>query len=260
MQSGSVLSPWAMATDAVSYSRRLAKKLGCPDDYGKNSVIVDCLRQKAAKELVSVNFKVPNHLTSLGPTVDGIVIPSDPSTLMAEYNSLYGNYDLMFGVTKVEYYRFTKNDERNGIDTQRRDKILRTLVRNLFTFHLQEIYLTVSNEYTDWTQSTVEASSIFQSVTDLLSDSTVVAPSVKAGQLHSRLQRNTYFYTFLYATEQGNYPANIGCVQGEDLAYVFGAPLVSGMQLGFFTSSYNKAEVMLSETVMNFWANFAKHG
>ncbi|RWS14970.1 neuroligin-4: X-linked-like protein, partial [Dinothrombium tinctorium] len=260
MQSGSVLSPWAMATDAVGYSRRLARKLGCPDDYGKNSVIVDCLRQKSARELVTVNFKVANHLTSLGPTVDGIVIPNDPSTLMAEYNSFYGNYELLFGVTKVEFYQFTRDDERNGIDSQRRDKILRTLVRNLFSFHLQEIYLTVANEYTDWTQSTIDSSSIFQMIIDLLSDSTVVAPSVKAGQMHSRLQRNTYFYTFLYASEHGNYPANIGCVEGEDLPYLFGAPLVPGMQLGFFVSSYNKAEVALSETVMNLWANFARYG
>lgn len=43
-------------------------------------------------------------------------------------------------------------EEKYGIEVERRDRILRTLVRNLFTYHQQEILLTVLNEYTDWTR------------------------------------------------------------------------------------------------------------
>lgn len=39
------------------------------------------------------------------------------------------------------------------MDVDRRERVLRTLVRNLFSFHQQEIYLTVLNEYTDWSAS-----------------------------------------------------------------------------------------------------------
>lgn len=74
MQSGSALSPWAIATEAVVYSRQLAIKVGCyNENKTKNSAVVSCLRQKPVEELISVNFKVPAHLISFGPTIDGIV-------------------------------------------------------------------------------------------------------------------------------------------------------------------------------------------
>lgn len=138
MQSGSALSPWALATEPVTNSRKLANSLGCPNDPEKNSLMVECLRQRSVEEIISVNLKVPTHLTAFGPVVDGHLIPNDPAQLMGDPNSHYGKYDLLFGVTKIESYnQFTMADERHGIDPQRRDRLLRTLVRNLFSFHLQ---------------------------------------------------------------------------------------------------------------------------
>lgn len=67
----------------------------------------------------------------------------------------------------------------------------------------------------------------------------------------------------------------LGCVQGEDLQYVFGVPLVfSGSdftrgdqteegeypKLGFFTGNYTRNEVQLSQIVMGYWANFIMTG
>ena len=49
-----------------------------------------------------------------------------------------------------------------------------------------------------------------------------------------------------------------GCVQGDDLPYIFGAPLVGGFN--HFTRNYTKAEVALSEAVMVYWANFVRSG
>ena len=50
------------------------------------------------------------------------------------------------------YGWMSAEEEKYGIEVERRDRILRTLVRNLFTYHQQEILLTVLNEYTDWTR------------------------------------------------------------------------------------------------------------
>ncbi|RWS06725.1 Neuroligin-4: X-linked-like protein, partial [Dinothrombium tinctorium] len=261
MQSGSALSPWAMASDSIKYSKQLAKSIGCPDVWERNSPIVDCLRSKTVKELQAVDFRVATHLTGFGPTVDGVVVPNDPTLLMADSGSLYGNYDLLLGVTKVESYRqFTSYDERHGIDPSRRDRILRTLVRNLFTFHLQEIYLTIGNEYTDWSRSALHPSTIFDSLVDAIGDATIVGPLIRAALFHSRRKRNTFLYAFLYATEEGDYPSKLGCIHGEDLLYVLGAPLVNGMQLGFFSKTFTRQESSLSEAVMNYWSNFVKHG
>ena len=138
------MSPNAMASDAVDYSRKLASKVGCPDDPDKHAIMVDCLRTKSTSELVSADVASPRFLSSLGPTIDGIVIPSHPSSMMeaaasstSPSSNYFGNYDLLIGIPRVGYYDFTMLDERHGIESFRRDKILRTLVRNLFTFHLQ---------------------------------------------------------------------------------------------------------------------------
>jgi len=144
MSAGSALTPWAMASDALDYSRKLANKVGCPDDPDKHAIMVDCLRTKQASELVSADVATPRFLSSLGPTIDGIVIPADPSSLMESFaasssssSNFFGSYDLLLGIPRVGYYDFTMLDERHGIESFRRDKILRTLVRNLFTYHLQ---------------------------------------------------------------------------------------------------------------------------
>ena len=47
-------------------------------------------------------------------------------------------------------------------------------------------------------------------------------------------------------------------MHGEELAYVFGAPLVSS--LSYFGHNYTKAEVALSEAVIAYWSNFARSG
>lgn len=137
MQSGSALSPFAIANDVIKYSYILAQKLNCPSE-NTSAILIQCLREKSIKEILSVDFEVPSFLTAFGPTVDGIVIPSDPFTIMLNRTSLFSKYDLLFGATKTDsYHHFNNFDEKGGITFERKEKILRTLVRNLFTFHLQ---------------------------------------------------------------------------------------------------------------------------
>ena len=50
----------------------------------------------------------------------------------------------------------------------------------------------------------------------------------------------------------------LGCVHGEELAYIFGAPLVP--LSSHFGRNYTKAEAALSETVIAYWSNFARSG
>ena len=150
LMSGSALSPWAIARDADSYSRLLAKSLACP--LYDNSLLVECLRSKSMEELLAVDLKAPDHLTAFGPIVDGIVIPSEPRTLISPDAQPHSAspagapsvppYDVLFGVTRSEApLIFSAQEERQGIDVLRRDKILRTLVRNLFDYHQQVICL-----------------------------------------------------------------------------------------------------------------------
>ncbi|KAA0201352.1 Carboyxlesterase 4-like protein [Hyalella azteca] len=133
---------------------------------------------------------------------------------------------------------------------------------------------------------------------EILSDAQIVAPVVNMGDLHSNLNPKSYFYVFDHQTENGDYPvvskscrwlrirllynahcacssqhlllavtvcsqytllaAHTGTVHGEELAYVFGAPLVGGFS--HFPLNYSTDEVYLSELVMKLWTNFAKTG
>lgn len=56
-----------------------------------------------------------------------------------------GRYDLLFGVVTGEaLWRFSAADIQSGFEGDRRDRIIRTYVRNAYTYHLSEIFYTVS--------------------------------------------------------------------------------------------------------------------
>ncbi|XP_028035883.1 neuroligin-1-like [Bombyx mandarina] len=168
-------------------------------------------------------------------------------------------YDLMLGVTKAEaYFAFSGDDVQYGIEADRRSKILKSFVRNTYSYHLSEILATIINEYTDWEKPVQHPINIRDETLEALSDAQVVAPMVLTADTHSALRRNSYLYVFDYQTKYGDYPQRQGCIHGEELPYIFGAPLVGG--LAHFPRNYTKAEVGLSESVMLYWGNFAKTG
>lgn len=257
MQSGSALSPWALAHDALTYGRQVCGSLNCPTTNTEQ--MLDCMRQRPLADIMKVQVMVPEHLSAFGPTVDGIVVPVDPLIPMSEKESLFGQYDLMFGVTRAEnFYHLSSNEEKLGIDADKRDRIVRTLVRNLFNYHMQEIFLTIVNEYTDWTRPVQHPVSILDATLEALGDGLTVAPLIRTGSYHSKTKSKTYMYVFGYQTENGDYPQRHGAIHGEDLAYLFGAPLVAA--LSHFPRNYTRGETSLSEAVMSYWINFAKSG
>lgn len=64
LSSGSVLSPWALASNALDYTKKLAALLNCPNEAHRNALMLYCLRQKSASELLAVSLDVPSHLVS----------------------------------------------------------------------------------------------------------------------------------------------------------------------------------------------------
>lgn len=151
LMSGSALSPWALARDAHAHARHVARALDCP--VAEEEGLVECLRLRPVGDLLRVPLSVPDHLSAFGPTVDGIVLRAEPLELTESLASSGRRLELMMGVSRFESYFFVSaSEEKYGIEADRRDRLLRTLVRNLFSFHQQEIFLTIVNEYTDWTK------------------------------------------------------------------------------------------------------------
>lgn len=81
---------------------------------------------------------------------------------------------------------------------------------------------------------------------------------MRAAKLHAKLAKNSFVYLFGYMTEHGDYPNRVGAVHGEDLAYLFGAPLMS--LVSHFKSNFSKNEQALSEAFISYWSNFARVG
>lgn len=127
-----------------------------PEDLAKDhEVIVDCLRDATIEELLSIDISPPNFLTAFGPSVDGVVIKTDfakdfltihsssdfpsfgPLNNMNQNNfhikrsdsgrRLFQNkYDLLFGVVTCEaLWKFSAHDVQNGIEPEKRDRMLR---------------------------------------------------------------------------------------------------------------------------------------
>lgn len=105
---------------------------------------------------------------------------------------------------------------QSGFEGDRRDKIIRTYVRNAYTYHLSEIFFTVVNEYTDWERTVQHPINTRDAAVAALSDAQFVAPLVQTGDLlsarTSQVQSDgsqsprTYFYVFDYQTKDGDYP------------------------------------------------------
>ncbi|XP_046416017.1 neuroligin 4 [Neodiprion pinetum] len=300
--SGSALSSWAVVEDPASYALKLARACNCsvPENLAKdNELIVDCLRDASLDELLQVDIQAPTFLSAFGPSVDGVVIKPDFQKDLLSYlgpefqgfgqklkRTEHGapitsnsKYDLLFGVTTSEaLWSFAEKDVQQGFEGEKRDRIIRTYVRNAYTYHLTEIFYTVVNEYTDWERTVQHPVNTRDACVQALSDAQFVAPLVQTGDLftlrHLKKPNNphlapvpedemepmpkTYFYVFDYQPKDGDYPQRMGSVHGDELPYVFGAPLVDGF--GHFPRNYTKAEVTLSESIILYFSNFVKAG
>ncbi|XP_022663617.1 neuroligin-1-like [Varroa destructor] len=268
LMSGSALSPWAMARDSVKYTRLIAHELNCPVD--DNRALIDCLKSRAAADIVGVGLSPPEHLSAFGPIVDGIAVPREPAQLMEEHGpmALFRNYAMLAALAGSEtHVLVSAMEDRYGMDVDRRERVLRTLVRNLFSFHQQEIYLTVLNEYTDWSASLPpHPLNILDGTLEAVSDALVVAPLIRTAQLHSKL-KGTSTYVGVFGNRHRRIREEVDLMgdsvrsptNGEDyLAYVFGAPLVN--QLGGFGSNYTPEEEAISEASIEYWTSFARDG
>lgn len=81
--SGSSFSTWSLVEDPVHYAVKVANSLNCsvPSNMMKNHQdIVKCLREKPLADLMSVEVTAPSFLTAMGPSRDGVLIPSDFGT------------------------------------------------------------------------------------------------------------------------------------------------------------------------------------
>lgn len=140
---------------------------------------------------------------------------------------------------------------QNGLNETRRDRILRTYVRNTYRYHLHEIYSTLRNEYTDWERGEQNPGAIYEGLLSLLGDGQVAAPLLRLALLHSSGGGRGYFLHFQPGEHQSQ--------RGEELPYLLGMPLLRA-DGSPHTANYTLADENLSKLLVHYLANFVRRG
>ncbi|XP_037976903.2 neuroligin-1 [Plutella xylostella] len=273
--SGSGLSSWALQREPLTIKRKVAEQTGCHGDLLEDD-LAPCLRNKPLAELLAVRLDPPRFLPGFAPFVDGTVIvnpssappPSDSSRLGAGAAAVataagheladFPHRELLFGLTTTEsYLEFNAQDMEFGFNESRRDRILRTFVRNAYYYHLNEIYSTLKNEYTDWDKPVQNPLSVRDATLEVLSDGRTAAPLIRLGYLHALRGGTTFFTHFHHLSSDKDYPQRPGSVHGEELPYYLGAPLSPQPH---FQHNFTLQDQRVAKTCVHFLANFVRYG
>ncbi|XP_007545960.1 neuroligin-2b isoform X1 [Poecilia formosa] len=255
-QSGSAISSWSVNYQPLTYTKILAKKVGCT--LGDMAELVDCLRRKSFRELVDQDIQPARYHIAFGPVVDGDVVPDDPEILMQQGEFL--NYDILLGVNQGEGLKFVDDSEgEDGISAASFDYTISNFVDNLYGYPYGKDILreTIKFMYTDWADRD-NSDMRRKTLLALFTDHQWVAPAVATAKLHAEFQSPVYFYTFHHHCQTEARPDWADAAHGDEIPYVFGIPMVGATDL--FPCNFSKNDVMLSAVVMTYWTNFAKTG
>ncbi|XP_069159252.1 LOW QUALITY PROTEIN: neuroligin-4, X-linked [Procambarus clarkii] len=263
LMSGSALSSWAAVQEPVYYAVQAARQLGCqvPDDlYRHYEALLHCLRDRTVDQILQVELETPQFLSSIGPSVDGVTIRPDwkeQHTKMGEEGRT--PVDLLLGVAATDILEvFSDAEIQHGFEADHRDRLLRTFVTNNYRYHLQEIVLAITAEYTDWARPVQHPVHIRDLTAEALHDAAFVFPvTVAANQLYTPA-RTAFLYVLDYRPDEPDPETGPDMLLNE-LLYVFGNPLGSIAPVSQ-ALNFTKTDVALSEAIITMWTNFIKSG
>ncbi|KAH8420801.1 hypothetical protein KR222_005399 [Zaprionus bogoriensis] len=262
LMSGSAMSDWAASNQSLQLTMQIAHALDCPlSDREEDDALLDCLRERRYQDILHIPTSFQQFSTSLGPIVDGHVIPNQPYKVMGHYTEHFSRYDLLFGITESEsYHTLAALALEEGLRENERDNLLRFYMQTRFDVRPDLALAATLKKYQDMYNNPIKATNLEHRdvVLDILSDARVVGPLLQTGMFHADVNRRNYMYVFGHNSATGPYANLPHSIMGEELAFIFGAPLAPA---GPFPShNYSVQEKLLSEAVMAYWTNFAKTG
>ncbi|XP_068213926.1 neuroligin-3-like [Palaemon carinicauda] len=260
LMSGSALSPWASVRDPSGHAFDVATQLDCPvpnDLFRHYENLLQCLRKRPLHDILKVQLKTSKIQVAVGPSIDGVTIKPDWKNHMRKMGKEGRTpVDLLLGMTAANLLDILSEQEvQEGFDADYREDLLRSFVVNKYRYHLQEIMLAITAEYTDWSRSLHQPMSIRDSTGQGLHDANIVSPMADlAKQLYT-----TFRSFYLHVLEEEGSDSGKENILLNELAYVFGGPMGA---LGPLASSYNftKMDVTLSKSFISIWSNFIKFG
>lgn len=149
--------------------------------------------------------------------------------------------------------------EMGPVGEEKRDSVLRTLVRNVYHYHNSEIFAVLRNEYTDWeVGARNNTDAVTHSLHEALSDGLVVSPLMELLRYHAGLGAGrTYLYHVNHPQASGPEarPAG-GGFHAEGVAFLLGLPLTADLR----PSRQLAEEVELAEQLVSYVAGFCYAG
>ena len=204
--SGSVLSPWALQRKPEDIASQVSVQMGCVGRLPlghPESDLAPCLRRKHLSDLMNFVPESPRFLSPFAPFVDNILIRNPKVVMEKDPVEQFKRSELIIVFTTSESaHELNKHELTHGFEADHKDRILRTLVRNVFSYHQQEIFSIVKNEYTDWERPIPHPIPLRDSTVEALSDCLVIAPALQVALIHGRRGAKTHLLHFSHVSRE----------------------------------------------------------
>lgn len=247
LQSGVPLVSQAVRSDDPSiWAQKLASILSCP--VNDSFSLIDCLQAKKSTELIKGAIELHSFNFKFVPTVDGLFLPKPPQELYRN-TSLVNRYSYLAGV----------NSQEGSLAWPQIKTI--TTQADFFDFMPRFLQLPPDREamvteamlweYRDWTDLNHSSSHLQRQALDMIGDASFIAPLMMTSDFIANTRKGVYMYYFTRHPNASVLPTWMGAGHGDELPFVFGAPIMEGSLVG-------EKELALSEQIMTYWTNFAK--
>ncbi|XP_019616988.1 PREDICTED: neuroligin-4, Y-linked-like [Branchiostoma belcheri] len=145
----------------------------------------------------------------------------------------------------------------DGVSSDGFRLLIGDFVNQLFPNREAEITDAVAFIYTNWGEDTNKTRR--SGLLRMFTEQQTGVPAIQTANLHStgNTRSGTFFYTFNYRPTSSPTPEWVEAAHGEEIPFVFGAPLISDTM--FKNMTFTKLESMLSTAIMTYWTNFAKN-
>ncbi|KAM8947594.1 fatty acyl-CoA hydrolase precursor, medium chain-like isoform 2-T2 [Pelodytes ibericus] len=250
-ESGTAIIPALMGGEPEqmrAYRNIIANISGCDP-----ATVVDCLKEKNEEEIVEII--VAMTVLILPGTVDGEFFPKPVDEILANKES--NNVPFIIGVSEQEFgwilpMIMNITGLREGMDRDTVELTLRAL-----PYMSADIVGLVLEEYLGDTDDPLEIRNRFL---DMCGDVMFVMPALKTATYHRDSGFLVYFYEFQHRPSifKDIKPDFVKADHGDELLYVMGSPFLTGLDI--FRGNATEEEKVLSKTIMNYWANFARNG
>lgn len=259
LMSGTLNSPDFVehVSDSISKGNIVARVVGCADDTttltSNPESVVACLRTKTTAELLQVAAESFNtKIFTFLPTYPNQFMPKEPALAVKEGS--FNQADLIVGVTTDEgavALLYPPREELWGdmIEVMDEDFLNKSLREITFT------WLKGNSTYNleAYTANARDKIALRRAYVDFISDRTFVCPMHYTAEGHSEHGQPVYSLVFSYRSVKSPLPAWMGAPHGEDVSYLYGAPLVH-------PEKYDAQDAAMSETMMEMLSTFASTG